>query len=88
MLQRGHSGDGCDLTSNLCKYDLKKGDLTIVNLIFTVCRKMSKFPTNITFVFTLGTLCIVHISTASSILKFTSMLMSSLMRLCLLQNFC
>ena len=27
MLQRGHSGDGCDLTSTLCKYVLKKGDL-------------------------------------------------------------
>ena len=24
MLQRGHSGDGCVLTSTLCKYDLKK----------------------------------------------------------------
>ena len=22
MLQRGHSGDGCDLASALCKYDL------------------------------------------------------------------
>ena len=22
MLQRGHSGDGCDLASTLCKYDL------------------------------------------------------------------
>ena len=22
VLQRGHSGDGCDLASNLCKYDL------------------------------------------------------------------
>ena len=27
MLQRGHSGDGCDLASTLCKYDLRKGDL-------------------------------------------------------------
>ena len=25
VLQRGHSGDGCDLTSILCKYDLRKG---------------------------------------------------------------
>ena len=24
MLQRGHSGDGCDLASTLCKYDLRK----------------------------------------------------------------
>ena len=27
MLQRGNSGDGCDLASTLCKYDLRKGDL-------------------------------------------------------------
>ena len=25
MLQRGHSGDGCDLASNLWKYDLREG---------------------------------------------------------------
>ena len=27
VLQRGHSGDGCDLATNLCKYDLRKGNL-------------------------------------------------------------
>ena len=27
VLQRGHSGDGCDLASTLCRYDLRKGDL-------------------------------------------------------------
>ena len=27
VLKRGHSGDGCDLASTLCKYDLRKGDL-------------------------------------------------------------
>ena len=27
VLQRGHSGDGCDLASTLCKYDLRKGAL-------------------------------------------------------------
>ena len=27
MLQRGYSGDGCDLTSNVCKCDLRKRDL-------------------------------------------------------------
>ena len=27
MLQRGHSGDGCDLASILCEYDLRKGYL-------------------------------------------------------------
>ena len=30
MLQRGHSGDRCDLASTLCKYDLRKGDLYIL----------------------------------------------------------
>ena len=28
MLQRGHSGDGCDLAS---KYDLMKGDLFVLS---------------------------------------------------------
>ena len=27
MLHSGHSGDGCDLSSTLCKYDLRKCDL-------------------------------------------------------------
>ena len=31
MLQRGNSGDGCDLVSTLCKYDLRKGDLFILS---------------------------------------------------------
>ena len=30
VLQMGHSGDGCDLTSTLCKYDLRKGDLFVL----------------------------------------------------------
>ena len=25
--KRGHSGDGCDLASTLCKYDLREGDV-------------------------------------------------------------
>ena len=29
LLQRGHSGDGCDLASTLCKYDLRKGYLFV-----------------------------------------------------------
>ena len=32
VLQRGHSGDGCDLASTLCKYELKKGDLFVLSL--------------------------------------------------------
>ena len=28
---RGHSGDGCDLASTLCKYDLRKGDLFVLS---------------------------------------------------------
>ena len=31
MLQRGHSGDGCDFASTLCKYDLRKGDLFVLS---------------------------------------------------------
>ena len=32
MLQRVHSGDGCDLASTfLCKYDLRKGDLFVMS---------------------------------------------------------
>ena len=27
----GHSGDGCDLASTLCKYDLRKGDSFALN---------------------------------------------------------
>ena len=37
MLQRGHSGDGCDLASTLCKYDLRKGDLLV--LCWAECNK-------------------------------------------------
>ena len=31
MLQRGHSGDGFDLASTLCKYDLRNGDLFVLS---------------------------------------------------------
>ena len=31
LIQRGHSGDGCDMASTLCKYDLRKGDLFVLN---------------------------------------------------------
>ena len=31
MLQRGHSGDGCDLALIFCKYDLMKGDLFVLS---------------------------------------------------------
>ena len=31
VLQRGHSGDGYDLASTLCKYDLRKGDLFVLS---------------------------------------------------------
>ena len=33
MLQRGNSGDGCVLTSTLCKYDLRKGDLFVLSWV-------------------------------------------------------
>ena len=31
VLQRGHSGNGRVLTSTLCKYDLRKGDLVVLS---------------------------------------------------------
>ena len=31
VLQRGHSGDGCDLVSALCMYDLRKVDLFVLS---------------------------------------------------------
>ena len=31
LLQRGNSGDRCDLSSILCKYDLRKADLFVVS---------------------------------------------------------
>ena len=31
MLQRGHCGDRCNLASTLCKYDLRKGDLSVLS---------------------------------------------------------
>ena len=33
VLQRGHSGDGCDLASTLCRYDLRKGDLFVLSWV-------------------------------------------------------
>ena len=32
VLHRGNSGDGCDLASTLCKYDLRMRDLFVLNL--------------------------------------------------------
>ena len=32
-VQRGHSGDECDLTSTLCKYDVRKGDLFVMSWV-------------------------------------------------------
>ena len=34
VLQRGHSGDGCDLVSTLCNYDLRKGDSFVLSSEF------------------------------------------------------
>ena len=31
MLERGHNGDGCDLASTLCKYELRKSDLFVLS---------------------------------------------------------
>ena len=32
VLHRGHNGDGCDLASTLCKFDLRKEDLFVLSL--------------------------------------------------------
>ena len=39
VLHMGHSGDGIDLTSTLCKYDLRKGDLFVLG--WTRVRRVS-----------------------------------------------
>ena len=31
VLQKGNSGDGCDLASTLCMYDFRKGDLLVLS---------------------------------------------------------
>ena len=31
VLQKGNSGDACDLASTVCKYDLRKGDLFVLS---------------------------------------------------------
>ena len=31
MLPRGHSDDGCNLASTLCRYTLRKGDLFVLS---------------------------------------------------------
>ena len=50
VLQRGHSGDGCDIASNLCKYDLRKENLFILSwaMVLLMCgacvRNISLLP--------------------------------------------
>ena len=48
VLQRGHSDDGCDLASTLCKY-LRKGDLFVLSCCCCLPRpgpssSQSRFP--------------------------------------------
>ena len=31
MLQRGNSGDGCELVSTSCNYDMRTGDLFVLS---------------------------------------------------------
>ena len=33
----GHNGDGCDLSSTLCRYDLRKGVLPVRKYLFRSC---------------------------------------------------
>ena len=37
---RVHSGDGCDLASTLCKYDLRKSDLFVLS--WTTVRRVRR----------------------------------------------
>ena len=37
----GYSGDGCDLASTLCKYELRKGDLFILS--WAMVRRVGKY---------------------------------------------
>ena len=41
MLQRGHSGDVCDLVLTLCMYDLRKSDLFVLGLVSVRVRRGS-----------------------------------------------
>ena len=43
LLQRGNSGDGCDLASTLCKHNLSKGDLFVLSwaMVRRVRRRVS-----------------------------------------------
>ena len=43
LLQRGHCGEGCDLASTLCKYNLRKGDLLV--LIWARVRRVRRGST-------------------------------------------
>ena len=38
--ENGHNGDGCVLTSTLCKYDLKVGDLFVLS--WTMVRRVMR----------------------------------------------
>ena len=40
VLQRGHSGDGCDLSSTLCNYDLRNGYLFVLS--WAMVRRVSQ----------------------------------------------
>ena len=44
MLQRGHNGDGCELASTLCKYDLRNGDLFALSLPRVTTSEAGKYP--------------------------------------------
>ena len=40
VLQKGHSGDGCDLALTLCKYTLRKSDLFVLS--WAMVRRVSR----------------------------------------------
>ena len=39
----GHSGDGCDLASNFCKYDVREGDLVVLSWAKVATSKARKY---------------------------------------------
>ena len=47
MLQRGHSNDGCDLLSTLCKHDLRNGDLFVLSWATNEAGKYLCRPANV-----------------------------------------
>ena len=57
MLQREQNGDGCDLASTFCKYDLRKGDLFVVS--WAIVRRMSRGRSISSGLLMCGGICVI-----------------------------